>query len=588
MYTSYRTHTCGELTARQIGETVSLCGWVQRVRDLGRFVFVDLRDRYGLTQLALNAERDPQGYELARKLGRETVVRATGRVLERESKNPNLPTGEIEVEPSDLEILGPAQLPPFLIEDETDGSEELRLQYRYLDLRRPVLTRALMLRAATARAVREYLDAQQFLEIETPNLIKSTPEGARDFIVPSRLHPGSFYALPQSPQILKQLLMVSGYDRYYQICKCYRDEDFRGDRQPEFTQIDCEMSFVRQEDVLSLFEGMVRYVFKKILDYDLPPLPRLSYDEALRRFGSDKPDLRFGLEITELDASGSEFPVFREALALPDGLVAGIRVPAAAEYTRKQLDALTDFVKEPHRGLKGLVWVKYGHDGSWKSSIDKFYTPEGLARLCAPFEPAAGDLLLIAADRTPRVRKALGDLRGHMARLQGLYDLNSWSVLYVVDFPLVDWDEESQTWHAAHHPFVMPHEQDLDKLTTDPGAVRAQCYDMVMNGNEIMSGSIRIHRSDIQAQVFALLGLSEAQQREKFGFLLDAFRYGAPPHGGCAFGLDRWVMLMTGGQTIRDVIAFPKNSAGRDTMLDAPARVDDQALKDAGIALRGE
>ncbi len=588
MYTSYRTHTCGELSARQIGETVSLCGWVQRVRDLGRFVFVDLRDRYGLTQLALNAERDPKGYELARKLGRETVVRATGRVLERESKNPNLPTGEIEIEPSDLEILAPAQLPPFLIEDETDGSEELRLQYRYLDLRRPVLTRALTLRAATARAVREYLDAQHFLEIETPNLIKSTPEGARDFIVPSRLHPGSFYALPQSPQILKQLLMVSGYDRYYQICKCYRDEDFRGDRQPEFTQIDCEMSFVRQEDVLSIFEGMVKYVFKKILDYDLPPLQRLPYDEALRRYGTDKPDLRFGLPITELDAAGSEFPVFREALAQPDGLVAGIRVPGAADWTRKQLDALTDFVREPHRGLRGLVWIKYGTDGSWKSSIDKFFSPEGLARLCAPFEPAAGDLLLIAADRTSRVRKALGDLRNHVARQAQLFDPASWSVLYVVDFPLVDWDEESQTWQAAHHPFVMPHEHDLERLSSDPAAVRAQCYDMVMNGNEIMSGSIRIHRSDIQAQVFELLGLSETEQREKFGFLLDAFRFGAPPHGGCAFGLDRWVMLMTGGQTIRDVIAFPKNSAGRDMMLDAPAPVDAQALQDAHIAVRGE
>lgn len=535
MYTSYRTHTCGELSARQIGETVTLCGWVQRVRDLGRFCFVDLRDRYGITQLAVNAERDPQTFELARKLGRETVILAAGAVLERESKNPNLPTGEIEVEPQRVEILSPAQLPPFLIEDDTDGSEDLRLQYRYLDLRRPVLNRALIVRAQTCRAVREYLDAQQFLEIETPNLIKSTPEGARDFIVPSRLHAGSFYALPQSPQILKQLLMVSGYDRYYQICKCYRDEDFRGDRQPEFTQIDCEMSFVRQDDVLNVFEGMVKYVFKKILDYDLPPLQRLPYDEALRRYGSDKPDLRFGLEITDLNegAAGSEFPIFREALANAGGLVAGVRVPGKAEYSRKQLDALTDYVKEPHRGLKGLVWVKYGADGSWKSSIDKFYAPEALARLCEPFQPAAGDLMLIAADASaPRVRKALGDLRGHVAKQEQLYDPKSWSVLYVVDFPLVDWDEDSQTWQSAHHPFVMPLESDLDKITTAPGAVRAQCYDMVMNGNEVMSGSIRIHRSDIQAQVFGLLGLSEAEQRQKFGFLLDAFRFGAPPHGG--------------------------------------------------------
>lgn len=587
MQTALRTHTCGALRLSDVNKAVKLCGWVQTTRDFGKFNFLDLRDRYGITQIAFKAEQAPELYELSRKAGREFVMQVEGIVVERENKNSKIPTGEIEIQPLKVTILNPASLPPFLIENETDGSEDLRLQYRYLDLRRQIVADSIILRANVVKAVRQYLDSAGFLEIETPNLIKSTPEGARDFIVPSRLQPGSFYALPQSPQILKQLLMVGGMDRYYQICKCYRDEDFRGDRQPEFTQIDCEMSFVEQEDVLQMFDGMIRHVFKVAKGIELPPLARIRYDDALQRFGSDKPDMRFGMELTELNSivADSQFPAFQQALE--SGKVIAICVKNAATITRKQLDAYTDFVKESHRGLKGLVNIKYNADGSLKSSADKFLTPDALSQIALACSAEKGDLILIGADSsTNKVRKVMGDLRLQIAKEFNLIADNSWSVFYVVDFPLFEFDEDSQTFTSAHHPFVRPHTQDVQYLDTDPLKVRALCYDMVINGNEIMSGSIRIHDRPTQDKIFTLLGLSVAEKEEKFGFMLKAFEYGAPPHGGCAFGLDRLVMLLAGGQTIRDVIAFPKNSAGRDVMLDAPAPVDARALETVGIRLQ--
>ena len=583
----YRSNTCGELNIGNVGAQVTLSGWVQKVRAFGGMTFVDLRDRYGITQLVFNNEVNAPLCEAANQLGREYVVQVTGKVAERSSKNLNIPTGEIEVIADELNVLSTSETPPFLIEDETDGSEELRLKYRYLDIRRPQLRDRLLKRASILRAVREYLDGKNFVEVETPNLIKSTPEGARDFLVPSRLVKGAFYALPQSPQILKQLLMVAGMDRYYQIVKCFRDEDFRGDRQPEFTQIDCEMSFVHQEDIFENFGGMVQHVFKKALNYDLPALQKLKYDDAMRLYGSDKPDLRFDCQIVELNDKlpASDFPVFNSAVA-EGKLVAGINAKGSANYTRKQLDELTEFVKVSHRGLGGLVNIRFNEDGTVKSSVDKFYNEEQLREIGKAFGAEKGDMILIAADKTSKVRKSLGDLRLDLAKRNNWIKPGTWSVLWVVDFPLFEKDEESGEITFAHHPFCSPHPEDMQYFDTDPTRVRAQTYDMVMNGNEILSGSIRIHQKDTQERVFGKLGLSAEDRDKKFGFMLNAFKYGAPPHGGCAFGVDRLVMLMAGGETIRDVIAFPKTSGGRDLMMDAPTSVDAAQLNELFIAIK--
>lgn len=583
----YRTNTCGELNMSAAGKQTTLCGWVQTKRLFGGMTFIDLRDRYGITQLVFNMEVNKPLCEAANELGREYVIQITGTVAERSSKNLNIPTGEIEILVDTLTVLSASEVPPFLIEDDTDGSEELRLKYRYLDIRRPQLRDRLIKRAQILRAVREYLDGREFIEVETPNLIKSTPEGARDFLVPSRLVKGAFYALPQSPQILKQLLMVAGMDRYYQIVKCFRDEDFRGDRQPEFTQIDCEMSFVHQEDIFENFGGMVQHVFKKALNYDLPALPRLKYDDAMRLYGSDKPDLRFDCQIVELNDKlpVSEFPVFNNAIA-EGKLVAGINAKGSAAYTRKQLDELTEFVKVSHRGLGGLVNIRFNEDGTVKSSVDKFYTEEQLREIGKAFGAEKGDMLLLAADKASKVRKSLGDLRLDLAKRNNWIKPGTWSVLWVVDFPLFEKDEESGEITFAHHPFCSPHPEDMQYFDTDPTRVRAQTYDMVMNGNEILSGSIRIHQKDTQERVFGKLGLTAEDRDKKFGFMLNAFKYGAPPHGGCAFGVDRLVMLMAGGETIRDVIAFPKTSGGRDLMMDAPTSVDAAQLNELFIAIK--
>lgn len=582
----YRTHTCGELRLSHAGNEVTLCGWVQKTRLLGGMTFVDLRDRYGITQLVFNMETDAPLCEKANALGREFVIQARGKVSERSSKNQNIPTGEIEIIVTSLEVLSESETPPFLIENETDGSEELRLKYRYLDIRRPELRDRLLMRANLVRSVREYLDGKSFVEIETPSLIKSTPEGARDFLVPSRLVEGSFYALPQSPQILKQLLMVAGMDRYYQVVKCFRDEDFRGDRQPEFSQIDCEMSFVHQEDIFEIFGGMMQHVFKKIKKVELKELPRLKYDDAIRYYGSDKPDLRFDCRITELNESlpKCEFQVFNNAIN-SGGLVAGLNAKGCAAYSRKQLDELTEFVKAPHRGLGGLVNIRFNEDGTVKSSADKFFNEEQLRAIGKSFDAQKGDLILIAADKASKVRKSLGDLRLELAKKNNWIQPDSWSVLWVVDFPLFEKDEESGSITFAHHPFCSPHPEDMQYFETEPLRVRAQTYDLVINGNEILSGSIRIHQRDIQEKVFNNLGLNAEEREKKFGFMLNAFRYGAPPHGGCAFGLDRLVMLLSGGDTIRDVIAFPKTSGGRDLMMDAPSSVEEKQLEELGIRL---
>jgi aspartyl-tRNA synthetase len=583
----YRTHTCGELNLANAGAEVTLSGWVQKSRALGAMTFVDLRDRYGITQLVFNKDTDAALCDRANKLGREFVIQVKGKVTERTSKNLNIPTGEIEIIASEMTILSESEVPPFLIESETDGSEELRLKYRYLDIRRPVLRDRLIIRAHINKAVREYLDSKDFLEIETPNLIKSTPEGARDFLVPSRLVHGSFYALPQSPQILKQLLMVAGMDRYYQIVRCFRDEDFRGDRQPEFSQIDCEMSFVHQEDIFKTFGGLIQYVFKKIKNYDLPELPRLRYDDAIKYYGSDKPDLRFDCKIVDLNdvLPQSEFGVFNNAVA-SGGLVAGLNAKGCAAYSRKQADELTEFVKVTHRGLSGLVTIRFNEDGTVKSSIDKFFNEEQLRTIGKAFDAQKGDLLLLAADKTSKVRKSLGDLRLELAKRNNWIDPNAWSVLWIIDFPLFDKDEETGEITFAHHPFCSPHLDDMQYFDSDPLRVRAQTYDMVMNGNEILSGSIRIHTKEIQEKVFGKLGLTEEDREKKFGFLLNAFRFGAPPHGGCAFGMDRLVMLLSGGETIRDVIAYPKTSGGRDLMMDAPTQVDTKQLVELGITVK--
>jgi aspartyl-tRNA synthetase len=563
----YRTKTCGELRLSHANETVTLAGWVQTVRDIGHLIFIDLRDRYGITQLSLNADSNAALCDQARKLGREYVIQVTGKVIERTSKNADIPTGEIEIFVESLTILNESETPPFTIENKSDGGEELRMKYRYLDIRRPHLKDVLVTRATMIRAMREYLDNKNFIEVETPNLIKSTPEGARDFLVPSRMQQGSFYALPQSPQILKQLLMVAGMDRYYQVVKCYRDEDFRGDRQPEFTQLDCEMSFVNQEDIFETFSGMVKHVFKKTNGVELPDFIRLTYADALKYYGSDKPDLRFDCKIVELNEAlpKSEFPVFNNAVAAGN-LVAAVNAKGCAAYSRKQLDELTEFVKATHRGLSGLVNIKFNEDGTVKSSVDKFYTEEQLKEIGKAVGAEKGDLILIAAEKASKVRKSLGDLRLELAKRENWIKPGTWSVFWVVDFPLFEKDE------------------DLQYFDSDPLRVRAQTYDMVMNGNEILSGSIRIHQRDLQNRVFNKLGLTNEDIDHKFGFMLNAFRYGAPPHGGCAFGIDRWVMLMTGGETIRDSMAFPKASNGRDLMMDAPALVDPKQLQELGIA----
>lgn len=580
----YRSHTCGELRTAHIGQTVTLSGWVQRSRDLGGMTFVDLRDRYGITQLAFNMEVDAELCEKARKLGREFVVQAVGEVIERSSKNKNMATGEIEIRVAELHILNAAKLPPFTIEDDTDGGDELRMQYRYLDLRRTPVQQKLMLRNKVALETRVYLNEQGFLDVETPVLIKSTPEGARDFVVPSRMNQGQFYALPQSPQTFKQLLMVSGFDRYYQIVKCFRDEDLRADRQPEFTQIDCEMAFVEQDDILNTFEGLIKHLFKTVRGVDFTEaFPRMQYAEAMERYGSDKPDIRFGMEFVDLSelAIGKGFVVFDSAEA-----VIAINAENCSEYTRKQLDELTEWVKRPQIGAKGLVYVKCNADGTYKSSVDKFYTQEDLAAWAEKAGAKAGDLLLLLCGDLEKTRKQLNELRLHLGNELGLRDPNVFKPLWVLDFPLLEWDEESGRYHAMHHPFTSPKPEDMHLIQTEPGKVRANAYDLAMNGVELGGGSIRIHDRDLQSRMFDLLGFTKEEAQDQFGFLMSAFEYGAPPHGGLAFGLDRLVATMGGSESIRDYIAFPKNNSGRDTMIDAPSLLNAAQLKELGIALK--
>lgn len=573
----YRTRTCGNLRLADEGLVVTLAGWVQRTRKMGGMTFVDLRDRYGITQLVFNQEVDADLCEKANKLGREYVIQVTGTVRERSSKNKNIPTGDIELIVSELNVLNAAVTPPFTIEDETDGGDDLRMKYRYLDLRRNAVRKNLELRHRMAFEVRNYLDKQGFLEVETPVLVNSTPEGARDFVVPSRMNPGQFYALPQSPQTLKQLLMVSGFDRYFQIVKCFRDEDLRADRQPEFTQIDCEMSFVEQEDVLNIFEGMAKHLFKVIRGIEIKePFQRMTWHDAMKYYGSDKPDLRFGMKFVELMdiMKGHGFSVFDDA-----AYVGGICAEGAATYTRKQLDALTEFVKRPQVGAKGMVYARVEADGSVKSSVDKFYTQETLQQMKEAFGAKPGDLILIlSGDNAMKTRKQLCELRLEVASQLGLRDKNKFACLWVVDFPLFEWSEEDQRFYAMHHPFTSPKPEDISLLDSDTGAVRANAYDMVINGVEVGGGSIRIHDSKLQDKMFQLLGFTEERAQSQFGFLMNAFKYGAPPHGGLAYGLDRWVSLFAGLDSIRDCIAFPKNNSGRDVMLDAPSVIDDVQL----------
>lgn len=579
----YRTNTCGELRIADVGRDVTLAGWVQRTRKMGGMTFVDLRDRYGITQIVFNNDTDQTLCEAANKLGREFVIQVEGKVTERSSKNPNIPTGDIEITASKLTVLNRSDVPPFTIEDDTDGGDDLRMKYRYLDLRRNAVRKNLELRHKMAFEIRRYLDSKGFIEVETPVLIKSTPEGARDFVVPSRMNPGEFYALPQSPQTFKQLLMVSGFDRYFQIVKCFRDEDLRADRQPEFTQIDCEMSFVTQEDILQMFEGLVKHIFKYVKDIDFTePFPRMKWADAMRLYGSDKPDTRFGMQFVEIKdlTTGKGFSVLDDA-----EYVGAIVAPGCAGFTRKQLDALTDFVKRPQIGAKGMMWVKYEQDGSIKSSVGKFYTDDELKNWLERGEAKPGDLMLILAGQTDKTRKQLSELRLHMGSELGLRDPQKFSCLWVVDFPLFEWDDETQRYYAMHHPFTSPNPEDIDKLDTDTGAVRATAYDMVVNGNELGGGSIRIHDSELQNKMFRLLGLSDEEAAYKFGFLMNAFRFGAPPHGGLAFGFDRFVSILAGLDSIRDVIAFPKNNSGRDTMIDAPSRIDDSQLEELEIAI---
>ena len=579
----YRSSTCGELRLADVNKEVTLAGWVSKIRKMGGMTFIDLRDRYGITQLSFNQEQDQALCDQANKLGREWVIQIVGTVKERSSKNPNIPTGDIEIIVSTLNVLNASKTPPFTIETETDGGDELRMKYRYLDLRRNVVRQNLELRHKMAFETRRYLDERGFLEVETPVLIGSTPEGARDFIVPSRMNQGEFYALPQSPQLFKQLLMVSGFDRYFQIVKCFRDEDLRADRQPEFTQIDCEMSFVKQEDVLQIFEGLTKHLFKKIKGIEIPDFPRVSYADAMRLYGSDKPDTRFEMAFTEIKdlTIGREFGVFDSA-----EYVGAICAKGCASYTRKQLDELTDFVKRPQIGAKGLIYLRYNEDGSLKSSVDKFYTEEDLKKWAERCEAQPGDLILILSGETEKAQKQLCELRLEMGTRLGLRDKNNYKCLWVTDFPLLEKDEELNRFFAKHHPFTSPKPEDIALLDTDPGAVRANAYDMVINGVEIGGGSIRIHDSGLQKKMFSVLGFTEERAQEQFGFLMSAFQYGAPPHGGIAFGLDRFVSIFAGLDSIRDCIAFPKNNAGRDMMIDAPSRVEQEQLDELGILLK--
>lgn len=578
----YRTNTCGELRLSDAGKKVTLAGWVQRSRKMGGMTFVDMRDRYGVTQVVFNNESDASLCEAANHLGREYVIQISGVVAERSSKNMNIPTGEIEIIAQSLTVLNKSDVPPFTIEDDTDGGDDIRMKYRYLDLRRPAIRRNLELRHKMAFEIRRYLDEKGFIEVETPVLIKSTPEGARDFVVPSRMNPGEFYALPQSPQTFKQLLMVSGFDRYFQIVKCFRDEDLRADRQPEFTQIDCEMSFVEQEDVLQMFEGLVKHIFKYVKNIDFTEaFPRMTWADAMKYYGSDKPDTRFEMKFVEIKdlTEGKGFAVLDDA-----EYVGAICAKGCANYTRKQLDQLTDFVKRPQIGAKGMMWVKMEEDGSIKSSVSKFYTEDELRAWANRCDAAKGDLILILAGETMKTRKQLCELRLEMGNQLGLRDPQQFSCLWVVDFPLFEWDEETQRYYAMHHPFTSPNPEDFDKLDNATGEVRATAYDMVVNGNELGGGSIRIHDAVLQNKMFRLLGLTEEDAQYKFGFLMNAFKYGAPPHGGLAFGFDRFVSILAGLDSIRDVIAFPKNNSGRDVMIDAPSTIDQSQLDELFLA----
>ena len=579
----YRSHTCGELRIENVGQTVTLAGWVQKVRNLGAMTFIDLRDRYGISQIVVEENSPAPIREAAAKLGREFVVQVTGNVIERSSKNPKMPTGDIEVAATELTILNEAQTPPFTIEENSDGGDDLRMKYRYLDLRRPPLQRNMELRHRMAYAIRTFLNNEGFLEIETPYLVGSTPEGARDFVVPSRMNPNQFYALPQSPQTLKQLLMVAGYDRYFQIVRCFRDEDLRADRQPEFTQIDCEMSFVEQEDVLGIFERWAKYMFKDVMNIEFTePFQRMPWIEAMEKYGSDKPDLRFGMEfhdITDL-AHGHSFPVFDDA-----EYVVGFAATGCAGYTRKQIDALTDYVKRPQVGAKGLVWIRKDEQGNLKSSIDKFFSAEDLQAMAERMGAQNGDLMLVLCGKKFKALTQLCALRLHVAELLGLRDPKKFAPLWVVDFPMFEWDDETERYYAMHHPFTSPKPEDVEYLESDPGRVRANAYDFVCNGTEIGGGSIRIHDAQLQALIFKILGFTPEKAQEQFGFLMNAFKFGAPPHGGLAFGFDRLCSLFGGSESIRDFIAFPKNNAGRDVMLDAPSVIDQSQLDELYLSL---
>jgi aspartyl-tRNA synthetase len=580
----FRTHTNGELSLKNINEEVTLSGWVQTIRDKGFMIWIDLRDRYGITQLVFDQDRSTTELMAeAKKLGREFVIQVKGKVIERASKNPNIPTGEIEILVDSLTILNESQLPPFTIENETDGGEELRMKYRYLDIRRNPVKDKLIFRHKMAQKVRNYLSEEDFIEVETPVLIKSTPEGARDFVVPSRMNPGQFYALPQSPQTFKQLLMVGGMDKYFQIVKCFRDEDLRADRQPEFTQIDCEMAFVEQEDVLEIFEGMTATLLKDIAGKEFGKFPRMTYAEAMEKYGNDKPDIRFEMQFCELNdlAKGKDFKIFDEA-----ELIVGINVEGATDWTRKQIDEYTDFVKRPQIGASGMVWIKFQNDGTLTSSVNKFFDENQLKEIAGKFNAKAGDLMFILSGNTDKVRTQLSALRMELGNRLGLRKGNEFAPLWVVDFPLLEWDEETQRFHAMHHPFTSPKPEDIALMATDPGKVRANAYDLVLNGNEIGGGSIRIFDKTLQAKMFDLLGFTPEAAEEQFGFLMNAFKYGAPPHGGLAFGFDRLVAILDGNEVIRDYIAFPKNNSGRDVMIDAPSRIAEEQLDELELRLK--